>query len=73
MNQFVGVADAAQLLGTTSYHVMELCRTGQLPSGCIEGVTVIPMAAVQGYAQRASIELDLAQPRLGGASAPRGR
>jgi hypothetical protein len=40
------------MLSTTSAHVMELCRTGELTCGDIEGVMVIPVAAVYDYKKR---------------------
>jgi hypothetical protein len=62
MLSLVSVAEAAHLLGTTAYHVTELCRSGVLPCGSIEGLTVIPMTAVQQYAERVSIALDTREP-----------
>jgi len=48
----VSVTKAAQMLSTTPAHVMELCRAGELTCGDIEGVMVIPVAAVYDYKKR---------------------
>jgi hypothetical protein len=54
----VSVTKAAQMLNTTPFHVMELCRTGELACGDIEGVMVIPVAAVHDYAKRRALTGD---------------
>jgi len=52
MTMLLSAAQAAQIVGTTPFHVIQLCRTGQLPSDDIDGVTVIPEPAVREYAKR---------------------
>jgi hypothetical protein len=54
----VSVTKAAQMLSTTPLHVMELCRTGELTCGDIEGVMVIPVAAVHDYEKRRTVTGD---------------
>jgi len=54
MSMLISVAQAAQILDTTPFHVTQLCRTGQLPSGDIDGVVVVPEPAVREYARRAA-------------------
>jgi len=45
------VPRAAEVLGVTPDEVLELCWAGELPSGVIEGVTVVPEAALFEYAE----------------------
>lgn len=52
MSGLTSVPRAAQVLGMTPDEVLELCRTGELPSGVIEGVTVVQEAALYAYAER---------------------
>ena len=58
MNSLISVAQAARILDTTPYHVLQLCRTGDLPSGDLEGAMVIPEAAVREYASRSTTRAD---------------
>jgi hypothetical protein len=59
MNSLISVAQAARILDTTPYHVLQLCRTGELPSGDLEGAMVIPEAAVREYARRSTTRADV--------------
>jgi hypothetical protein len=52
VSALTSVPRAAQVLGITPEEVLELCRTGELPSGVIEGVTVVQEAALYAYAER---------------------
>jgi hypothetical protein len=56
MNTLVTVTKAALILGSTPSHVMQLCHTGQLPSGELGGTMVIPTSSVHQYAKRLRIE-----------------
>lgn len=58
MKSLVSVTKAAQMLSTTPMHVMELCRTGELACGDIEGVMVIPVAAIHDYEARRTVTGD---------------
>ena len=51
MSGLTSVPRAAEVLGVTPDEVLELCWAGELPSGVIEGVTVVPEAALYEYAE----------------------
>jgi len=59
MTTLLSVTNAAQALRTTPFRVMELCRTGELACGDIDGVMVIPLSAVQEYARRHAVRDDV--------------
>jgi len=52
MDRLVTLTEAALLLGSTPSRVMQLCHTGELPSGELGGTMVIPTSAVNQYASR---------------------
>jgi hypothetical protein len=54
MNSLISVTRAAEILETTPFHVLQLCRIGDLPSGDIDGTMVIPETAVREYAKRSA-------------------
>ena len=52
MNSLISVTKAAEILATTPFHVLQLCRNGELPCGDLDGTMVIPEMAVREYAKR---------------------
>ncbi len=56
MDTLVTVTKAALILGSTPSRVMELCHTGQLPSGELGGTMVIPTSSVHQYAKRLRVD-----------------
>ena len=48
----ITVAEASRRLGVKPWPVLELCRSGELPSGMIGKQFVIPVGAVREYAER---------------------
>ncbi len=52
MDTLITITQAALILGSTPSHVMQLCHTGQLPSGEVGGTVIIPTSAVEQLAKR---------------------
>ena len=63
MSTLVTVPKAALILRSTPARVMQLCQTGQLPSGELGGAVVIPTSSVYEYAQKLGVDTDRAPAR----------